>query len=670
MRMPNAKPPINRRDFIKVTFVAGAGMIIAVALPGCGKKASPGPFLQKEAQEWFTPNVFISVGDNEQITITVHRQELGQGVRTALTQILADELCAKWENIRVLQAPADDEYGDQLTGGSQSIQNNYAFLRKAGAVGREVLIRAAAESWGVDKATCYAENGMVFHKDSDKKESFGKLVALAVKQDVPFSASVDNKIPADLMFIGKSMQRVDGFDIVTGKAIYGLDVRVQGMLFATVAHSPMIGGKVSSYKPEGALGVKGVKQVVPISNGVAVVADSTWAALQGRQALEVTWEGGAADLSSDTQEKDLFAQASRNAPDSPEDLTAYYTVSYMSHVPMEPMNCLADVREDSFEVWAPTQNPQGALDKATQVAKVKGTKRLNVPLVGGAFGRRLELSLNGASPVSVDYVREATEISKSIGTPVQVVWTREDDIHNDMFHPLSITRVSAKLADIKTLKTFRSQVSGPVPTGNFRAVNMIPEAFSHEIFVDEFAVATGTDPIALRQTFLRERAFAVVQLAAEKAGWGSSMAAGMGRGIAYHATWGVTHVAQVAEVSVENGQVKVHRVVCAVDCGVVVNPDIVKAQMEGGIVFGLSCLLKKPITISGGKVQQSNFNDFPILRIDEIPDVEVYIAESDESPTGIGEMSNPVIAPAVINAIFAATGKRLRTMPIRPEELS
>lgn len=661
---------MNRRDFIKISFAAGMGMVIAVALPGCGEKPSPGTTIKGDAVERFTPNVFISVGDNEEIAITVHRQELGQGVRTALTQIIADELCAKWENIRVVQAPADDAYGDQLTGGSQSIQNNYVFLRNAGAVGREVLISAAAESWGVEKTTCYAESGMVFHKDSSKKETFGKLVALAAKQDVPFSATVDNKDPSDLKFIGMSMKRVDGPDIVTGKAIYGLDVRVPGMLFATVARSPVVGGKQASYKGEGALGVKGVSQIVPISNGVAVVADSTWAAIQGRNALEVTWEGGSADLSSDLLEKDLLEKASRGAQASAEDLTSFYTVSYLSHVPMEPMNCLADVKSDSFEVWAPTQNPQGALDKASAAANVKGAKKLNVPLVGGAFGRRLELSLGGASPISVDYVREATEISKAVGAPVHVVWTREDDIHNDMFHPLSVTRVRAKLSDIKTLKSSRSQVGGPVPTGNFRAVNMIPEAFAHEIFVDEFAAAVGIDPVELRKSFLPDRALAVVNLAAEKAGWGTPMEAGKGRGIAYHATWGVTHVAQVAEVSVQNGQVTVQRVVCAVDCGVVVNPDIVKAQMEGGIAFGLSCLLKKPITISGGQVQQSNFNDYPILRIDEMPAVEVYIVESDESPTGIGEMSNPVTAPAVINAIYAATGKRLRSMPIRTSELS
>ena len=669
MKGVDLQPSINRRDFIKVTFVAGMGMVIAVALPGCGEKQAPGPVIKGEAEGWFTPNVFITVGDNEEVVITVHRQELGQGVRTALTQIIADELCAKWENIRVVQAPADDDYGDQLTGGSQSIQNNYAFLRKAGAVGREVLVRAAAESWGIDKASCFAENGVVYQKDSSNKETFGLLVSLAAKQDIPFSASVDTKDPLDFAFIGKNMGRVDGRDIVSGKAVYGLDVRIPGMFFATVERSPIIGGKMSSYTEEAALGVKGVKQIVPISNGVAVVAESTWAAIKGRQALEVTWEGGSPDLSSDVQEKELFEKASKDAPDSVDDLTSYYTVSYLSHVPMEPMNCLADVREDSFEVWVPTQNPQGALEKASLAAKVNGTKQLNVPLVGGGFGRRLELSLNGASPVSVDYVREATEISKRIGAPVQVVWTREDDIHNDMFHPLSLTRVTAKLSDITTLRTFRSQVSGPVPTGNFRAVNMIPDAFSHEIFVDEFATATGVDAVELRKTFLRDRAVAVVKLAAEKAGWGTTLPAGRGRGLAYHATWGVTHVAQVAEVSVENGQVKVHRVVCTVDCGVVVNPDIVKAQMEGGIAFGLSCLLKKPITIDAGQVQQSNFSDFPILRIDEMPVVEVYIVESEQSPTGIGEMSNPVIAPAVINAIFAATGKRLRTMPIRPSEL-
>jgi isoquinoline 1-oxidoreductase beta subunit len=412
-----------------------------------------------------------------------------------------------------------------------------------------------------------------------------------------------------------------------------------------------------------------VQKVVQISNGVAVVADSTWAALQGRKALEVNWAGGDADLSTDVLEQDLLTKAQQGAPDSAEDLTFYYTVSYLSHVPMEPMNCVADVRADSFEVWAPTQNPRGAFDKASLVAQVGGEKKLNVPLIGGGFGRRLEMSLNGDAPVSVDYVREATEISKQVQAPVQVVWTREDDIQHDMFHPLSVTRVTAKRDDIKTLRASRAQAVGPVPTGNFRAVTTIPEAFARESFVDEFAYANGLDPVDLHLSYLQDRAAGVVSLAAEKAGWGTPLPAGRGRGIAYHATWGVTHVAQVAEVSVENGQVIVHRVVCAVDPGVVVNPDMVKAQMEGGIVFGLSCLLKKPITISAGRIQQGNFDDYPILRLDEMPVVETYISQSDASPTGIGEMSNPVIAPAVVNAIFAASGKRLRTMPIRYEEL-
>jgi isoquinoline 1-oxidoreductase beta subunit len=662
-------PLLNRRDFIRVSFITGIGMVIAVALPGCNGKPSDKSTVKGEAESWFTPNVYIAIGDNEEVVITVYRQEMGQGVRTALTQILADELCAKWENIRVVQAPADGQYGDQLTGGSQSIQSQYAYLRKAGAVGRVLFVQAAAESWGVEAGTCYAAATMVYHKDSSKKESFGKLVPLAAKLEVPYSATVETKNPADFTLIGTDAKRVDGLDIVTGKAVYGLDVRVPGMRFAAVSRSPVFGGKVGSYDGAGALSVKGVQQVVEISNGIAVVADSTWAALQGRKGLQVTWEGGALELSTDALEQELLDKVKENAPDAAEDLTAYYTVSYLSHVPMEPMNCLANVGEDSFEVWAPTQNPQGALVKANQAAPVNGEKILHVPLIGGGFGRRLEMSLTGPSPVSVDYVREATEISKLVKAPVQVVWTREDDIHNDLFHPLSVTRVSAKRSDIKTLKTSYRQAAGPVPTGNFRAVNTIPEAFSHEIYVDEFAFANGLDPVELRKSYLNARAAAVVSLAAEKAGWGTALAAGRGRGIAYHATWGVTHVAQVAEVSVENGQVIVHRVVCAVDCGVVINPDMVKAQMESGIAFGLSCLLKNPITIQAGRVQQSNFNDYPILRIEEMPPVETYMVQSEESPTGIGEMANPVIAPAVVNALFAATGKRLRSMPIRYGEL-
>ncbi len=669
------KSALNRRAFLKVSYAAGAGLLISIYLPGCANEPTPTltptptvtPLPRLEGPDTLKPAIFVKIGNDGTVTITVHRSEMGQGVRTALPMMLAEELDADWKSIRVEQADADYAYGDQLTGGSVSVQTSYGILRRAGAVARDLLVTAAAQVWGTDKGNCYTENGVVIRKDTKEQLPFGYLVPLAATLPVPNDLTVGLKNNEAFRIIGTRVGRVDNPEIVTGKAVFGMDVKAPNMLYAVVAHNPVIGGKVASFDDSQARDVPGVRRVVQIDRGVAVVAENTWSALQGRQALVITFEDGPnANYNSVTEEQNLMQRATVS-PD-PNELVAYYVVPFLSHAPMEPMNCVADVRADRCEVWAPTQNPQNVKQRVTNQTRLPAKAvAVHVPLLGGGFGRRLDIS-GGRS--LIDYVAEAVQISQAVGAPINLFWTREEDIQHDYFHPLSVTRVSAKLDDVKTLAASRLEASGEIPTGPWRSVTCVPEAFARECFLDEYAFATRQDPVALRRQILSARARAVVDLAAEKAGWGTSLSAGYGRGIAYYATWNVTHVAQVAEVSVDgDGRVRVHRVVCAVDCGVVINPDMVEAQMEGGIVFGLTAALKAAVSIENGRVQQSNFHDYPLLRLDETPVVEVYIVPSTESPTGVGEMSNPVIMPAVANAIFAATGKRLRRVPIKPEDL-
>jgi isoquinoline 1-oxidoreductase beta subunit len=664
----SAHPALSRRDFLKVTYTTGAGLMIAFALPGCSKEASNGPaptptstlLPALKGPDALTPNVFVTIGHDGLVSVTVPRSEMGQGVRTAFAMILAEELDADWKSIRVKQADADPVFGDQHTGGSASISGSYMTLRLAGATARSLLISAAAKVWGVARAICTAENGMVIRSDTGAKLSFGYLVPLAATLPLPNPIGTSLKDPKKFHIVGTRMASVDTTDIVTGHARFGMDIRLPGMLHAVVAHNPTIDGTISHFDAAKAMQVPGVRKIVPLDTGVAVVGDTTWSAMQGRQALTVTYEDGpTADYSSHREEQ-LMLQTAFVKPGARE-LVQYYVVPFLSHAPMEPMNCVADVRADRCDVWVSSQDPPTFKDSAEEAAGTSITN-LHVPLIGGGFGRRLQIG-------PVDYVAEAVHVSKAVGAPIKLFWTREEDIQHEYYHPLSVTMVRADLGDISTLQLNRSE-SSAVPAGAWRSVENVPEAFAHECFVDEFAHATKQDPVQLRREFVESRGLTVINLAAEKAGWGTPLPAGHGRGIAYHATWDVTHVAQVAEVSVDHGgNVRVHRVVCAVDCGVVVNPDSVEAQMESGIIFGMTAALKSSLSFEKGRVQQSNFHDYPLLRMDEAPVIEVYIVPSQEDPSGVGEMSNPVIMPAVANAVFAATGVRVRRVPILPKTI-
>jgi isoquinoline 1-oxidoreductase beta subunit len=675
---------LTRRGFIKVSSAAGVGLLISIYLPGCSNDQKPVPAATStpvptlpptptitpvptpNVPDTIQPSVFVKIGEDDIVTITVHRSEMGQGVRTALPMILAEELDVDWKNVRVEQANADYAYGDQMTGGSVSVSTSYGTLRNAGAVARDLLLTAAAQTWNCDKAKCSTDKGTVIQQDTKEQLSYGQLVTTAGTLPVPSGYDIETKKEEDFRIIGTRVGRVDNRDIVTGKAIYGMDVKVPNMLYAVVAHNPVIGGAITSFDDSKAKQVPGVRQIVKLKTGVAVVADNSWSAIQGRQALALSFDDGDnANYSSAAEEQQLLQDAT--VTPGKNDLIAYYVMPFLSHSPMEPMNCVVDVRADRCEVWVPSQNPMQAKQMVMGATRLpEEAITLHVPLIGGGFGRRL------SDNFPIPHMMEAAQISQAIGAPIKLFWTREDDLQHDYYHPLSVTRASAKLNDVQTLIncTSRSEAGSAIPTGAWRSVENVPEAFARESFIDEYAFATKQDPVELRRQIMYGPGKTVLELAAEKAGWGTPLPTGYGRGIAYHATWGVTHVAQVAEVSVDrDGRVQVHHVVCAVDCGIVINPDMVEAQMEGGIIFGLTTALKAAVSIEQGRVQQSNFHDYPLLRLDEAPVVEVYIVPSTESPTGIGEMSNPVIMPAVANAIFAATGKRIRRLPIKPEDL-
>lgn len=669
------KPTLERRDFLRVSAAAGGGLLLSICLPSCQAKpssksptgtatATQRPGL--EGPDVFRPAAYVLLRTDGIVTITVHRSEMGQSIRTSLAMILAEELDADWESIRIEQADADTQhiYGDQHTGGSRSTDLFYMPFRRAGAIARDLLITAAAHVWDIDKSMCTTDRGEVIRQDTSEKFPYSYLVPLAATLPVEPNAPVELKSPEDFRIIGTPMRSPDGPDFVAGSAAYGIDVQVPGMLYAVVARASSIGGRLTDYDDTRARLISGVLQVVPLKDAVAVVADSTWHALEGRRVLKLTTAGGpASEFDSEVEEARLMANL-ETAPESDE-LIAYYTVPFYSHAPMEPMNCLADARSDRCEVWVSTQDPQTVKHAVLSQTGLRDEQVVvHVPFLGGGFGRRLDVN----SPIPL--VTEAVELSSKVGAPVRLTWTREEDIQHDYYHPLSVTRVRASLSQVERPRLTRQEARG-VPTGAWRAVTNVPEAFARESFLDEYAYALDMDPLELRRELSRPGApRAVLDLVAEKAGWGTALPSGRGRGIAYHSTWGVTPVAQVAEVSIDtSGHVRVHRVVCAVACGQVINPDTVAAQMEGGIVFGLTAALKRCISISGGQVQQSNFDNYPLLRLDETPEIEVYILPSHDAPSGIGEMANPVIAPAVANAIFAAAGKRIRRLPISGEDI-
>ena len=691
---------VDRREFLTTGAAAGATLLIGLYLPAFDPRPRPRP-APAHPPEPFKPNAWIEIGPDGAVTIWTGRSEMGQGVRTAMPMIVAEELEADWTRVRVAQADADPAYGDQFTVGSRSVRSGFEPLRKAGAAAREMLIGAAALSWNVPREACRARNGMVEHVPTGRRLGYGDLAARAATLSVP--ADPPLKSPSEFRLLGHRMPRVDTPDKVSGTAVFGMDVRVPGMLYAAVARCPVFGGHVKAFDPASALAVPGVQRVVQVSSGVAVVATGTWPAFQGKNALKVDWdEGATARWSSDGIWAAFAAAAGRpgeviravgdvdaNLKAAARTVEAVYQAPYLAHACMEPMNCTAQVRGGRCEIWAPTQNPQGVQRAAAQVTGLPvESVTVHVTYLGGGFGRR-------GGPT--DYATEAVELAQKIAGPVQVVWTREDDIQNAVYRPATYNVLRAGLdargapvawshrlvgpaggsflltrgADelIYPLPHFRLEratVDAGVPIGPWRGVGPSQNGWVVESFVDELAHAAGKDPYAYRRELVagHPRLVGVLDLAAQRAGWGSAPPAGRARGIALW-QFGETFLSHVAEVSVApGGAVRVHRVVCAADCGILVNPDTVEAQLQSAIVYGLTAALYGEITIERGRVAQSNFTDYRMLGLAETPEIEVHLVRSEAAPGGVGEAGLPPIAPAVCNAIFAGTGKRIRRLPI------
>ncbi len=720
-----------RRNFLKASAAAGGGLIIAFHIPGVAPLA--------EATVGATKlNSFLKIGTDGKVTFSCGQVEMGQGAHNALSMMIAEELEVDFDNVRVEQGGIDPAFGNprysgfkavggfQATGGSSSVRNVGIPVRRAGAAARTMLTTAAAEKMNVSQIECVAERGWVTHVPTGKRVSYGTVVSAAARIAPPAEPVL--KQPAQFRILGKATKRYDTPLKVNGKAIYGIDVKRPGLLTAVVARSPVLGGKVKSFNADGAMKIKGVKKVVQVSSGVAVVGDSFWAAKKGRDALDVNWDEGPMALVSSPDMYKSWAELAKGSAaaerlkvgdvdaalaSGAKRVESVYEVPFLAHTCMEPMNATAHFKGDSVEIWAPTQAQSWNQHWVSQLTGLKPEAiTIHTTYLGGGFGRRLES----------DYAVEAVEVSRAAGNvPVKVVWTREDDMQHSQYRPASHNVISAALdpngmptawrhrivgaSILQYFKTFGhllrkdgmdpTSVQGAadyfpydipnvyvdyvnnnpgVPSGFWRSVGNSQNAFILESFVDELAHAASKDPYQYRRQLLNKplaaRLLAVLDLAAEKAGWGKSLPAGVHRGIAAHFAYG-GYCAQVAEVSVaKDGAVKVHRVVAAIDSGWVVNPDTIAAQIESGIIYGLTAALYGEITIKNGKVEQSNFNDYKALRMEETPKIEVHILQGEGDQGGIGEPGTPPIAPAVCNAIFAATGKRIRKLPIKPELLS
>jgi len=696
-----------RRDFLKTSAVASGVSVLGMYLPGLGGEEA------HAAGSVHTPNAWVHIADDNTVTLISHMSEMGQGVNTSLPMLIAEELGVDITKVKVATAGANPAYvngllGAQITGGSTSIRDAWEKLRIGGAQVRTMLVQAAANKWGVDASTLTAENGVV--SGGGKSATYGELAAAAAS--VPVPKDVKLKDPSQFKVVGKPIQRLDTPSKVNGTAQFGIDAKVAGMVYASIEQTPVIGGKPKSFDATKAKSMPGVIDVVQIGDGVAVVADSYWHAFKARKTLKVEWDNGqhaglsTASMWAGIKDAEKTIKPIKIRPDvgnaqnaingAAKVLKANYTTQLIAHQPLEPMNFIADVKGDRCELTGPTQFPQGAQGTAAAVLGIKPENvTVTTTFLGGGFGRRIEL----------DFIAQAVQVSKAVGRPVKVLWTREDDMKHDYYRPQGLQRMEAGLdasgkpVGVKfqmtsqsitqrafglpknTLDPFMVEAAvapydvpntshdliihdAGLRVGYLRAVSHTMNCFANECFMDELANAAKQDPVEYRLSLLKDARYSnVLKLAAEKAGWGKKLPKGRALGVALMEGYG-TYMAQVAEVSVTGGNVKVHKVTVACDAGRMVNPEIVRQQLESGIVYGLSGALYGEITLKDGQIQQNNFNDFRVIRQNESPVIDIVLVESNEKPGGVGEPSTSLIGAAVGNAIFTATGKRVRDFPL------
>jgi isoquinoline 1-oxidoreductase beta subunit len=715
----------SRRAFLRIGAAAGGGLLLGISFSALAqgdaqtRKSVIGGDGNESAQDGvFEPNAFVQIDRSGKVTLIVPKVEMGQGVYTSIPMLIAEELEVPLDSVSVDHAPPNEKLfmdpllGGQLTGGSTSIRYAWQPMREAGAAARTVLIQAAAQQWQVDPATCHARAGEVLHDASGRRVAYGQLVDAAAHLPVPQKVAL--KDPKDFTLVGKPTKRLDSPEKADGTALFGLDVRLPGMVYAAIVNCPVFGGKLASVDDTHAKQIPGVMQIVKIDNGVAVIGAHTWAAKRGAAALAVEWnEGAGANVSMQQIVADLAGAAQREGAVARKEgdvqqafgtakthIDAVYQQPFLAHATMEPVNCTVHVRPDACEIWVGTQVPTRAVDTAVAVTGLKpGQITLHNHLLGGGFGRRLE----------IDFVTQAVKIAKQLTVPVKVFYTREEDIQHDMYRPYYYDRISAGLDANRKPVAWQHRIAGSsimarfappafqhgvdpdavevaadlpydlpnqlieyvrqephaVPTAFWRGVGPTRGTFVVESFVDELAVAAKTDPVTYRRNLLGKspRALGVLDVATRAANWGPPMPKGQGRGVSVMHAFG-SFLSMVADVTVDDGEVRVNRVVCAVDCGMAVNPETIEAQIQGGIVFGITAALYGEITIERGRVTQSNFTDYRMLRIDQMPVIEVHMIKSAEAPGGIGEPGTSAVIPAVANAIYAATGKRLRQLPV------